>query len=149
MHAFDTSIQDGNTMRRFIRHPSQIPIDVNVIDQQLETCESSMVNVGAGGLCFSSNKALKKGNNVHISIPVELSPFEVVGQVAWCQEHNDRYIVGVSFPDDAAAFSVRMVEQVCHIEQYRLDQEASGRAMTSEEAAQEWVDKYAADFPKH
>jgi hypothetical protein len=41
-----------------------------------------------------------------------------------------------------------MVEQVCHIEEYkqamlRIEQ----RKLTSQQAAREWIDKYAAQFP--
>lgn len=137
-------------MRRFIRHPSNIPINVDVIDSDPVSKKFEMVNVGKGGLCFNSVSALTRGKKVHISIPVELSPFEVIGHVAWCHQNNGKYIVGVSFDTEAAEYSVRMVEQVCHIEQYRLEQkDAKGRDLSSEEAAAEWIEKYAADFPKH
>ena len=137
-------------MRRFIRHPSNIPIHVDVLDSAPMTELPEMVNVGKGGLCFSSVSSVARGKKVHISIPVQLSPFEVVGEVAWCHQNNGKFIVGVSFEDEAAEFSVRMVEQVCHIEQYRIDQrERQGRELSGEEAAIEWVEKYAEDFPKH
>jgi hypothetical protein len=137
-------------MRRFIRHPSNIPIRVDVLEQGRQASKPEMVNVGKGGLCFLSSLAVSRGKKVHISIPIQLSPFEVVGRVAWCHENNDKFIVGVSFEDEAAEFSVRMVEQVCHIEQYRLEQKENyGRELTSDEAASEWVEKYAASFPKH
>jgi len=137
-------------MRRFIRHPSSIPISVDVLDSQFQPTKPELVNVGKGGLCFNSLFALSQGKKVHITIPIEVSPFEVIGQVAWCHQVDERFIVGVSFDDESVEFSVRMIEQVCHIEQYRLEQrDMEGREMTSEEAAMEWVDRYAADFPKH
>ncbi len=43
---------------------------------------------------------------------------------------------------------MRMVEQVCHIERYRADVlEREGRALTGEQAAEEWIKRYAEDFP--
>jgi hypothetical protein len=42
-----------------------------------------------------------------------------------------------------------MVEQVCHIEQYKADVlKKEGRELTGEEAAKEWILKYAKDFPR-
>jgi hypothetical protein len=41
-----------------------------------------------------------------------------------------------------------MVEQVCHIEQYkRSAKDNEGRELTSEQAATEWIARHAADFP--
>ena len=40
-----------------------------------------------------------------------------------------------------------MVEQICHVEHYRRQvRQIEGRQLDGEEAAQEWVSKYAADF---
>jgi hypothetical protein len=41
-----------------------------------------------------------------------------------------------------------MVEQVCHIKQYSKEiLEKEGRKLSDEEAAVEWIEKYAKDFP--
>jgi hypothetical protein len=41
-----------------------------------------------------------------------------------------------------------MVEQVCSIERYRrLMESEEGRVLTRDEAAQEWIAKYAGRFP--
>ena len=41
-----------------------------------------------------------------------------------------------------------MVEQVCPIEQYRHEMlKNEGRTLSSEEAALEWIQKYAPQFP--
>ncbi|WP_204378491.1 PilZ domain-containing protein [Agaribacterium haliotis] len=137
-------------MRRFIRHPSSIPVKVDVIECGRTGERASMINVSRGGVCFESHVALPEGAQLHISIPIEQPPFEAVGQVAWCRPEADYYTVGLSFDDNSSAFSVRMVEQVCYIEHYRHSIAAcEGRFLSSEEAANEWVAKYAADFPPH
>ena len=42
-----------------------------------------------------------------------------------------------------------MVEQICHIEQYKQDVfEKDGRRLSGEQAALEWIEKYATDFPE-
>ncbi len=40
-----------------------------------------------------------------------------------------------------------MVEQVCHIEEKKLVSLTGGRALSTKEAAAEWIRKYAPDFP--
>jgi hypothetical protein len=41
-----------------------------------------------------------------------------------------------------------MVEQVCHIENYKKEvYQTEGRLLTAEEAAVEWIHKYASQFP--
>lgn len=41
-----------------------------------------------------------------------------------------------------------MVEQLCHIEHYRRTvRESQGRALGSQEAAIEWIERYAEAFP--
>jgi len=43
---------------------------------------------------------------------------------------------------------VRMIEQICYIEHYRKEVLLNeGRRITSEQAALEWIEKYAQDFP--
>ncbi len=42
-----------------------------------------------------------------------------------------------------------MIEQVCYIEQYRKEVlKKEGRKLSGEEAAMEWVEKYAKDSPR-
>jgi hypothetical protein len=41
-----------------------------------------------------------------------------------------------------------MVEQVCYIENYKkMVYQTEGRQLTTEEAAMEWIGKYASQFP--
>jgi hypothetical protein len=75
-------------------------------------------------------------------------PFEVTGTIVWCRRTKDHYHVGVQFADVNTEFSVRMVEQICQICHYQREVfEKQGRSLSGEEAAAEWVAKYARDFP--
>lgn len=133
-------------MRRFIRHPSDIPIAVSV--GEVGEYSDRLRDVSKGGLCFTSESFVALGKQVHIEIKVEEEDFHADGTVAWCKREGRLYAVGVAFSDTSTQFNVRMVEQICHIEHYRFEvEEAEGRKLTSEEAAREWVEKYAADFP--
>lgn len=62
---------------------------------------------------------------------------------------NEHYDVGIELLNRDDAFRARMVEQVCHIEKYRRTvKETQGRSLTGEEAAMEWIGKYASTFPR-
>jgi hypothetical protein len=61
---------------------------------------------------------------------------------------EESYINGLSFSDASARSHGRIVEQLCHIENYRRKQrEEHNRELTSHQAAAEWITANAADFP--
>jgi hypothetical protein len=149
---------EESVMRRYIRHPSEIPIQYQVNESEPPIAHR-MRDVSQGGLCFTADRPVARGTRIHIHIPVmqqpiqmdtaELQPFEADGVVAWCRREGPAYAVGVQFADKSTQFGVRMVEQVCHIEHYRYDVlQEQGRVLSSEEAAREWVERYAAEFPQ-
>lgn len=133
-------------MRRYIRHPSDIPISY-CLEESNEKVQR-LKDVSRGGLCFSADCPLRKGAPIHIEIPMEESSYGADGMVAWCREEGDHFEVGVKFRDNSTSYNVRMVEQVCHIEHYRSEiYSTQGRELSSEEAAKEWIEKFAEDFP--
>ena len=72
-----------------------------------------------------------------------------MARVAWCRKDNEHYEIGIEFLDRDEATSARIVEQVCHIEHYKQEvRESEGRDLSSEEAAREWIKRFAASFPK-
>ena len=134
-------------IRRFLRHPSDVPIRYS-LREVIADERDYLRNIGEGGLCFSSRLAIQPGTGIHIQIPIVDPVFEVDGIVAWCHHHGAVFEVGVRFEGIEDRYGVRMVEQVCHIEHYRHEVRArEGRSMTSEEAALEWIQKYADRFP--
>lgn len=136
-------------MRRYIRHPSDIPIYYCLNDADDKGGHPERLrDVSNGGLCFTTDSPLNKGRSIHIEIPLSTPPFAADGVVTWCRRDDGRYTVGVAFDELTSLFALRMIEQICHIERYRaavLKQEH--RHLTSEEAAREWIEKFAADFP--
>jgi len=136
-----------NAMRRFIRHPSDIPLVYSLGAQA--SFVDRLKDVSKGGLCFIADTPLQAGSSIHLEIGLQNFPFAADGTIAWCRPEQDAYSVGVAFRDNSTQFSVRMVEQICHIEHYRAETlSTEGRALSSDEAAQEWVEKYAATFPQ-
>lgn len=132
-------------LRRFIRHPSSVPIQVKLGEQHQQR---SLKDVSKGGLCFSSPKPMPSGSLVEVNILACKPGFKAKGIVCWCKTEGNEYLVGISFQNKAITYALRMVEQICYIEDYRKRISAkTGRQLTSDEAALEWIQKYAADFP--
>lgn len=133
--------------RAWVRHPVDIPIEI-AVEHAARSAGRRLRDVGVGGLAFESDLPFAVGSTVRVRIAVVWPPFETCGRVVWCRAHQPRFDVGLQFVSAEAAFTVRMVEQVCHIEHYRNEvRQTEGRQLDPEEAAREWVGKYAADFP--
>ena len=133
--------------RRYIRHPSCLPISV-ALPNSVVRPEECLRNVSEGGVCFATGSQLEVGLPIRLRIPVFAEHFEVEGKVAWCRPAGRGYEVGVAFDQRQDRFAVRMVEQFCYIEDYRARVEREeGRTMTSEQAAGEWIKRFADQFP--
>lgn len=136
----------GPPRREFIRHPADILI-------QIDTAAGTPTlqhghDVSFGGLAFASDSFLEPGSTVEVRIPDVRPVFKAHARVRWCRRDADQYMVGVEFLEHGAAFRIRMVEQICAIERYRREMQArDGKTPTSAEAAEEWISKYAAQFP--
>lgn len=134
-------------MRKYIRHPSDVPIIYDLVDVVADHKEY-LKNISIGGLCFRSNRYIEKDAIVAIKIPLVHPVFRGKGMVSWCREENGDYEIGVQFLDEDTGFRARMVEQVCYIEQYKREVfQKEGRELNGEDAAVEWIRKYARDFP--
>jgi hypothetical protein len=150
-------------MRAYIRHPADVPIEFTAVeelsseegehnpglDDSSASPEKTVAqDVSLGGLSFSSKQRLTVGSIVNIKIPIVDPPFQAQAKVIWCLSRPDRFEAGIEFTSREDAFTARMVEQVCHIEHYRMwVQEVEGRTIDGEHAAEEWIGKFAHDFP--
>jgi len=134
-------------MRHFIRHPAEIPIQVSTDDQPAHAMRQ-LRNVSLGGLALQSVIGFEPDAVVTVRIPSVQPPFETKARVVWCSARGGGFELGVEFLDAEDAFRARMVEQVCHIENYReAVRQTEGRLLTAEQAAAEWIGKYASQFP--
>ena len=159
--------------RQYIRHPSEIPLEYALTETPPDYHMDYISNVSEGGLSFHSDHYIAPQKWIHLYIPIDENYFEADAQVRWCKEtgyaaessssthqattnhshchssHHNQYNIGVSFRDKEQAFSARMVEQICYIEEYkRTVKQKEGRELTSDQAAAEWIEKYASDFPQ-
>jgi c-di-GMP-binding flagellar brake protein YcgR len=134
--------------RKYIRHPSDIPIEVSSEQPTGKEEDNLLHNISLGGVCFKSNVPFKKDEMVSIRISLVRPVFEARGSVVWSKENEDgSFDIGLEFSGTVDAFKARMVEQVCRIEQYKKEiLEREGRALTGTQAAIEWINKYAKEF---
>ncbi|NKI95692.1 PilZ domain-containing protein [Rhizobacter sp. SG703] len=135
-------------MRQFIRHPVDLPVQIGA-ENLHGPAAAHAHDISAGGLAVHVDRAVAPGAHVRIRIPYVQPAFEADARVAWCEPSEiDGYELGVTFLDAEVAFLARMVEQVCHIEDYRQSVgRIEGRQLTAEEAAMEWIERYAGEFP--
>jgi hypothetical protein len=141
------STMRNNPQRQFLRHTINVPLEVVNVSASARKSKQS-VNVSYGGLAFESDECPGIGDTLQLRIATVDPPFEARGRVAWCRPEGDGFLVGVQFLDSSDAFQSRMVQQVCAIENYRKELEQNdGRVLSTEEAAVEWIAKFAGRFP--
>jgi len=144
-------LPDNTTIRKFIRHPVEMPIQVTTSweeDESDESLDQTITDVSLGGLAFVSPKPLEVLERVQVCIPVLDNDNRLVGNVVWCEKSAAGYEIGIEFEKSRDVFRLRMIEQICHIEHYREEVlRVEGRKLSSKEAASEWISKYAGDFP--
>lgn len=131
--------------RQFIRHPVDVPLEVEGVSGDRR---SQVANVSFGGLSFLCAQSHPPGTELLLRIPYTEPPFEARARVAWRRRERGGHRIGVRFLAEDDAFRSRMIEQICAIERYREKVlHKQGRALTTAEAAQEWIERYAAGFP--
>lgn len=140
-------------MRSYIRHPSDIPIQVDVDSEKTvaigQAKEQQLSNISHGGLAFNAARPFSTGAVITLKINVVQPAFEAEGLVTHCDQEGEHYVIGIEFLSKDSLFIARMVEQICHIEHYKREVlENEGRELTGEQAAKEWIERYAASFPQ-
>ncbi len=139
--------RNNKNRRRFLRHQTEIPVEIYNPDEDWHKQVNSAHDISNGGLSFISDTPLKINNVINLSIRITQPYFEESAKVVWCRKNGSGYEIGVRFMNEEAVYGIRMVEQVCHIEQYRKDmKDTQGRELSTQEAAMEWISKYAADY---
>jgi hypothetical protein len=134
-------------MRRYLRHPTDYPVDIHLSDL-VPPDREYLRNISRGGLCFTATVSVEPGTIIHIEIPIARPVFETDGLVAWCQATAEGYEIGVRFAKQHPR-NQRLVEQVCQVEHFKREIWLhDGRHLTGEEAAVEWLRQHHA-IPGH
>jgi len=126
----------------YIQHPDNTPLSLDA----RPSLPSDKPPLPLGLICNSLH-SLSNGTQVEISSPRLAPDMHGVGQIVWCRRLGARYQLGVAFYNSEELYTVRMMEQLCHIEHYRHTLDTEGHPTTFEHAAHEWVEKFAEQFP--
>ena len=133
----------------FIHHPSAVPVKMVVSDSQFPL---PTIQVAAStGVYIHTTTCYPLNSCVEVEINVQSPAFFAKGYICSCEAVTDGlgFQTGVVFDCPETAFAVRMIEQVCHIEQYRQQvSNTEGRELTIDCAAAEWITHHAANFPE-
>jgi hypothetical protein len=133
-------------MRRFLRHPSDMPVEL-VLRRQAFVPRQRLHNISLGGVACNSPRRFRCGCAVEMRIPLLGEAARYPGIVAWCRKQAEDYLVGIAFMDEDTLFRARMVEQVCQIEHYRQQRELElGQTLPIETVAGEWIAAHANEF---
>ncbi|MFZ3186714.1 MAG: pilus assembly protein PilZ [Pseudomonadales bacterium RIFCSPLOWO2_12_59_9] len=133
-------------MRRFLRHPSDMPVEL-IVRKQVSLPRQRLHDISLGGVACNSSRSFRRGTEVEMHIPLLGDQARYPGVIAWCHKLQNDYLVGISFIDEDTLFRARMVEQVCQIEHYRHQRELElGKPLAVEAVAGEWIAQHAAEF---
>ncbi len=140
--------EDNTAIRRHVRHVTGIPIEVRLeYHENYHGDDDTITNVSLGGLCFVASDRLDVNESIKVRFPVLNREETLDGRVVWCNKTARGYEVGLEFDDPERVERLRMVDQICQIEHFREEvEQRDGRKMSSEEAAREWISKYAGEF---
>lgn len=141
----------------YIQHPREIPVTLlsatpaqasesQELTNSTQPCASDNKEAG---ICFWTSEQPRLQDKVVLGIDLDDNHFIGKGSVVRVQPEKEGSWVCVKIdPEDA--FAIRMAEQLCQIEHYRSDNKHYlDRNMSQDEAAQEWIAKYAALFSAH
>jgi hypothetical protein len=143
------------TASLYIRHPDELPVRLTSLPalnlEPLEAVEAKSPTAQkhlAGVVCRSDTR-MTAGSGVKLCSPLAGEALFVRGCVRWCLPRGESYVVGIEVESDTDGFNLRQIEQLCRIESYRLRMaREQGRQLASEDAAREWISRFAADFPQ-
>jgi hypothetical protein len=131
--------------RKYTRYPASLPVAVTL--GEVVASESAYLNnISVGGVSFNSMVALEPGTVILLHFPVSKPVFHTPGRVAWCRQMAFQYIVGAEFLDLNLNFRERMVNLVRKIEEFHQEAVRSGRNISSQDAALEWIGQFGEEF---
>lgn len=145
-HASSKPVKDDQT--GFIHHPSGFPLEVRRLWFERPSIEP-VDESGKIGVIFQSEKYIKPGCRLEITVPLRNEEEKFRGQVVFVRHNGQNYDIGLWLKHRADASRARIVEQVCHIENYLKEKKykEGPYAINRDRAAQEWIIKNASSVP--
>ena len=132
----------------FIHHPAGFPIEYRRIWSPFWQGDIGQDGPGKMGLCFESDKYIKPGTTLEVSIPLRGETQVFKGKVVLVKSQADHYAIGLWLASAADTMRIRIVEQICHIEAYVMHKHyKEGPFISRERVTEEWISRFAASFP--
>ncbi len=142
--------EDNTEIRKHGRHITGVPIEVSSaqVPVDVDDCEDATItNISLGGLSFTANARLDIANPIEVHFPVLREDRVLGARVVWCEKMPRGYEVGLEFDHPEEIDRLKLVEHICHIENYRKEIESrEGRKINSEQAALEWVSRFGGNI---
>lgn len=130
----------------FVAHPRDLPLEITLIEDQFFP-NIDKERAGFVGITCLTSRPFHIGCSVKITLE-EIDPnFCVSGRIVSCNKEANDYTIAIEFPTKEECYCVRMIEQLSQIEDYRRQAKHAGRRLNYNEAAAEWIQKFAANFP--
>lgn len=108
--------QQDDDRRKFIRHPSDVPLEIRKNAHQPERL-TQLQDLGFGGLSFVSSEFYDEGDFVTIRFPLSDGQVEFHGHIVWVEMISDRFPqkmrYGIKFEDAETLDKVRLIESIC------------------------------------
>lgn len=137
----------GIERRSYARYQPEVPIEIELeMGENILVTKDCLNDISVYGLSFRFNFSIPKGKLLKIHIPLEKARFSIKAEVVWCAPRGGIYDLGVKFIEPADAFKAKIYSQICRIEEYKQKALHEGRNLTFNEAAREWIRRYAAEF---
>ena len=143
--------------RTAVRHAAELPIRYRVLGDgrhpggslSLAVSSERTKDISEAGLLFLSSQSFKVGTLLELKIPLGDRVFFLEGRVThtnWDIE-SGLFRTGIQLLNPDSVFKVKMAEQVHQIDEYRRELSTrEGRSVSSEEAAQRWIEEHSVRF---
>ena len=135
----------GNKTWQHIGHPFDQPLTTRCISSSHGT--NQINSLSGNGIRIRNTQNLPSGALIEVCTRIQEKElcFRGIILATSDEDPSDALVV---FDDHEEAFKARMTEQLCHIASYQNQQAQAGRALSDQEAAREWIEKYSPMFPK-
>ena len=143
--------------RTAVRHVVELPIRYRIFEDRKRSDVSLSLpfsvertkDLSEGGLLFLSSQAFKVDTSLELKIPLGDRIFILERRVVHSNpDFESQFIrIGIQFLNSDSIFKVKMAEQIHQIDEYRRKLSTDeGRAISSEEAAQRWIEEHSQRF---
>ena len=138
---------EQDNLKGFLHHPAGFPLLCKKIRFRKPASGISGLP-GSMGLCFVSEKYIKPGTHLEITIPLRGETYKFTGKVVLIKNYGDKFEIGLWLASNSDVARIRIVEQICHIETYLKHKHfKEGPFISRESVTQEWINRFAASFP--